>query len=430
MGLNAAKIFSTLGNPNSLIPLAVKDISSTAGMTAGSYITGKEEGQDRLIDEVGTQIIWLLGIPGFKALYDCTVFKALKLDSKFDPRNLKDKDVFEKIKEYAPTEDIKNGIEKIGKKQNLFKNAVSTRFVVSTGLAIGSYIMLTRFKQKYTENKIRKNLIAEYQKEQELKEKQNENENNTKAKNPVFKGIGPMVEKFAFSPVRNMWILDGAITAERLMDSRSSQEFTGYAIKEASILTFMYYAGGKIQEALEKYSKNKYNKSIGLDARVLEGGELKKAFEDGSINKSLEEFKSANTSKANLYEFLHKNPENMIVKAAKQSDIIRLHKETGKIDTRKFIDLDDVENVNKKISELYEQFKTALSKGESSDKFFAGVKRLKRGSIVANIGACIFALGIATPAIMLAKRFLKHDDEEFQTKKEIREQLVAEGIIA
>jgi hypothetical protein len=50
MMIKAAKIFSTLGYSNSLIPLAVKDVSGIAGMTAGSYATGKEEGKDRFID--------------------------------------------------------------------------------------------------------------------------------------------------------------------------------------------------------------------------------------------------------------------------------------------------------------------------------------------------------------------------------------------
>ena len=39
------------------------------------------------------------------------------------------------------------------------------------------------------------------------------------------------------------------------------------------------------------------------------------------------------------------------------------------------------------------------------------------------------ALGVVTPGIMLLKRFTAKDDEEFQTKKEIREQLIKEGVI-
>lgn len=429
--INAAKIYSTLGNSSSLIPLAIKDFSATGGMTAGSFVTGKEEGQDRLIDETGTEAIWLLGIPGFKWIFDKTVFKLMKLDSKFDARNLKDKDVFEKIQKYAPSDEVKTGIEKISKNQKLFKNAVTAKFVVSTAMTIGSYIGLTKFKQKFTENKIRKNLIAEYE-ENKKKETGVSSKPSLKGEavsNPSFKGLGNVVETFAFNPVKNMWILDGAITGERLKDSRTPQELIGYGIKEAFTLCFMYYAGDKIQEMLESAAKKKYNKTIGLDARVLEEGTLKKAFENGTIEKSLEEFKAANTSKADLYEFLHKNPDNMIVKTAKQSDIIKLYKKTDKIDTRKYIDLEEIEGVNKKVTELYAQYKEAAAKGESSEKFFAGVKKLKRKSILTSLGTCMFALGVVTPGLMLLKRFTTGNDQEFQTKKIIREQLIKEGVI-
>ncbi len=425
MLVNAAKIYSTLGNPNSLIPLGVKDASSCLGMTAGSYATGKEEGADRFIDEFGTEILWLGGIPAFKWIFDKTVFKAYGLDSKIDPRNLKDKEIFDKIKQFAPTEEIKNNLEKAGKNSKLFKNLAATKFVVSTVLAALSYVTLTRLKQKYTENKIRKNLIKEHneKKAREAKEKQNQ-------QNPTFKGIGGIVEEFAFSPVKNMYIMDGFITTERLTDSRNMQEFVGYAIKEGSCLFFLYYAGRKIQELMENHAAKKYNKSITLDSRVLEDELFKKSFEDGSISASIEEFKKANTSKANLYEFLHTNPENKIVQIAKQSDLIKELKGTGKIDTRAFIDLKDIEGVNDKVSELYEQYKTALTKGESTDKFFDGVRKLKRKSIRNNIGACILALGVITPAAMLIKRLTDKSGKEFQTKKEIKEQLVREGVIS
>ena len=424
---NVGAIFSTLGNPNSLIPLAVKDMSATAGMTASSFATGKEEGQDRFIDEVGTQIIWLLGIPGFKWLFDKTIFKAYGLDSKFDVRNLKNKDVFEKIKEYAPTDEIRQGIEKIGNKQGTFKNVALWKFFISTGATIATYIGLTRAKQAYTENKIKNNLINEYYAKPQKDKKEKEDYSKTS-----FKGVGDVVKNFAFSPVKNMWILDGAITGERLADSRTPQEFVGYSIKEGSLLFFMYYAGGKIQEYFENRANKKYQKSIGLDARVIEDDSVKKVFENGSIQKSLDEFKKIADLKddAKLYEFLHKNPENEIVKVAKKSDIITLHKETGKIDTRKYVDLEDIKGINNKLETLYKQYQDAIANGETSEKFFKGVKKLKRHSIVMNIGSCILALGVLTPLAMLGKRLLGKDDAEFQTKKEIREQLIQEGVIS
>lgn len=427
MLVNAAKIYSTLGNPNSLIPLGVKDASSCLGMTAGSYITGKEEeGVDRFIDEFGTEILWLGGIPAFKWLFDKTVFKAYGLDSKIDPRILKDKAIFEKIKEFAPNDDIKRNLIKAENNSKMFKNLAATKFVVSTVLAAVSYVTLTRLKQRYTENKIKRNLIKEYN---EKKDKETKKESKV-SQNPAFKGIGKVVEEFAFSPVKNMYLMDGFITTERLTDSRNPQEFIGYAIKEGSCLFFLYYAGKKIQDMLENYAKKKHNKSINLDSRVLEDDAFKKSFEDKSIEKSIIEFQKANISKVSLYEFIHKNPENKIVQIAKQSDLITELKGTNKIDTRAFIDLQDIEGVHDKVLELYRQYNDALEKGETTEAFFKGVRKLKRSSIRNNIGACILALGIITPGIMVIKRLTDKSGKEFQTKKEIKEKLIKEGIIS
>lgn len=422
MLVNAAKIYSTLGNPNSLLPLGLKDASSCLGMTAGSFVTGKEEGVDRFIDEYGTEALWLGGIPAFKWLFDKTIFKAYGLDAKIDPRNLKDKEVFQKIKEFAPNAEIKKNLEKAERNSRLFKNLAATKFVVSTVMAAVTYVAMTRVKQYYTEKKIRKNLIKEYNEKQQQQEK-------TSQQNPSFKGIGKVVEEFAFSPVKNMYIMDGFITTERLADSRTSQEFVGYAIKEASCLCFLYYAGRKIQEYMEHRAKDKHQKSITLDSRVLEDEGLKKAFEDGSIEKSLKEFKAANTSNVNLYEFLHKSPDNKIVQYAKQSDVISTMKGSNKIDTRAFIDLKEVEGINEKVTELYGQYKNAIVKGEDSNAFFKQLRKLKRNSIKTNIGASILALGVITPGIMLLKRLSNKSDTEFQTKKEIKEKLIKEGVI-
>ncbi len=422
MPINIAKIYSTLGNPNSLVPLAVKDASSCIGMTAGSYATGKEEGVDRFIDEFGTEALWLGGIPAYKWIFDKTIFKSCKLDAKIDPRNFKDMEIYQKAKEYAPTQEIKDNLIKAEKNSKLFKKLAMGKFAVSTVLAAATYFGLTRLKQKYTENKIRKNLIKEYN------EKKKHDLN--KQSNPSFKGLGKAVEELAFSPVKNMYLMDGFITTERLTDSRSPQEFVGYAIKEGSCLCFLYYAGGKIQELMEKAAKKKHDKSITLDSRVIESEELKKVFENSSIEKSLAEFNKANTSNISLYEFLHKNPENQIVKFAKQSDLIKTFEKTDKIDTRAFIDLKDIEGLKDNVNELYEQYKRALAKGENSDKFFDGVRKLKRSSIRTNIASCILALGVLTPAAMLIKRLTDKGGSEFQTKKEIKEQLIKEGIIS
>ena len=119
-----------------------------------------------------------------------------------------------------------------------------------------------------------------------------------------------------------------------------------------------------------------------------------------------------------LYDFLHKNPNNAIVKIAKQSDIIVSYKNTDKIDTRAYIDLEKIETLKKDLNKLYEQYKEAAQKGENTEKFFKKVKKLKRCSIITNIGTSIFALGILAPGVMLIKRKFFDQDSEFQTKEE------------
>ena len=112
-----------------------------------------------------------------------------------------------------------------------------------------------------------------------------------------------------------------------------------------------------------------------------------------------------------------------------QSDIIVSYKNTDKIDTRAYIDLEKIENLKDNLNKLYEQYKEAVKKGENTEQFFKKVKKLKRCSIITNIGASIFALGVLAPGIMLIKRKFFDLDSEFQTKRDIRNQLIKEGII-
>ncbi|MBO6271631.1 hypothetical protein J6O48_02490 [bacterium] len=442
-----AKIFSTLGNPQSLVPLAVKDTANSLGMTTASSITNKDEGRDRFIDEFGTEVIWLGGIPLFKKVIDKTLFKGFKIDAEYDVRNLKNNDIFQKTKEFAPTDKIKSDIEKIGENKKLFKNLNLAKFAIATVMTLGVYNVLTEVKQKYTHNRI-KNRLLKAQEEESIaimsksgdainKKKDLSFENLSKLRNnntPAFKGIYDVM----LDPVKNTLVLDAGITSERLTKSRSPQELMGYAIKEGGFLFFMYYLGQKVQSHFENVADKKHNKNISLDARVLENDKFKQSFADGSIVESInefEQFKQPNTD-VSLYEFINKNPKNAVVDVAKQSDIIQTYKEpkkwyqiftkakdTGKVDTRKYIDLDEVRNTHSNIKRLYNQFNES---GQNIDDFFKDVRKLKRGSVIKNIGSTILALGVVLPSIMLADRLLKPNNKEFAVEKEIKSQLKKE----
>ena len=407
--ISAAKFYAILDDPQSLVPVAMRDVVNSIGMTTASSVTGKEEGQDRFIDEFGTQAIWLWGIPLYKKLFDLTAFKAFGLDSKFDVRNLKNdnKDIFKKIKMKSQSDlshqDIAANITKISQKQKLFKSLAISKFVISTAMTVGSYYGLTKYKQKFTENNVRKNLLKE----------------SEKVKNPTFKAKMPTyIENFAFNPVDNMKIVDVAITGNRLSSSRNKQEFTGYLLKESTFLFFMYFASDKIRAFLEKKIKKQFNKSIELNAKVLESDGFKKAFQNGSIQKDLNMFFKQKEN-VQIYDFLHDHSDNWVVKASKQADIIQTYKGSDKIDPRSYIDISKVKDSANQIKKLYEEFRNG---SQTIDEFFNQTRKLKRKSILHNTLACILAMGVILPGTMLLQRYLSKDTE-FGVKQQIRAEL-------
>ena len=423
--ISASAIYSTLGNNSSLIPLGIKDVANSCGLTAASYIAGdKVEGKDRFIDEFGTQAIWLGGIPAYKKIIDLLVYKPAKYDPEIDVRILKNPEILELAKKYAPNSKIKNSIKKAALNQSSYRGFSLAKFGISTALTALSYFKLTEFRHKYTEKKI----VQDYykQKAQNAKKNYNPEFSGVKAGTSSF-GSKPSftggLQEFMFDPVRNMMIIDGVITSERLYKARNPQDFLGYVIKEGSFWAFMYFAGGLISNKLEKYAESKYKKSIDLDARVIESKELKSAFADGTIEKHLKAFRNADKSDAAIYEFaVNPKTNNTVVEMAKKSDIIQrlkisLFKKSEQIDTRKYIDLNDLRGVADKLEKLFNQYKDS---GESLDKFFASVRKLKRGATLLNIGACIGALGVLAPAIMLLTR---KNDSEYRVKKDIEAKL-------
>ncbi len=444
--INASKIYSILGNNESLVPLAIKDIANSVGLTTGSYITGDTlEGKDRFIDEFGTQAIWLFGIPVYKKLLDVALFKPLGYDASIDARILNNPKILKKAQEFAPSKLIEKNIKKVAQNQKLYKGLTIGKFALSTLLTMGTYFGLTKFRHKYTEEQIKKDYFAK-----NTSPKNDLDFNSTvpfssafsdvhKPKQPSFTGG---LQEFMFNPVKNLMIVDATISGERFAHSRNKQDFVGYAIKEGSFWAFMYFAGQRIQSFMEKQAEKKHNKSIDLDARVIECDDLKKAFSDKSVLKDLKDF-PINGSDVEIYDFINKNPNNFVVKMSKKSDIIpTMHKsnfsklleklnlkkaefiDENKIDTRKFIDIDDVKSVAKKLEKLNNQY---TNSNESLDDFLNIVKSLKRKAVRRNIGSCILALGVIAPAIMVAIRKFGNNNEEFQTKKDIEAKLASQN---
>lgn len=426
--ITASTVYSKLGDNSSLVPLAIKDIANSCGLTAASYMSGDNaEGKDRFIDEFGTQAIWLWGIPVYKKLLDIALFKQAKLDPEVDARILKNKDILQAAKEMAPTESIKNSLKAVAENQSKFKALTVAKFAASTILTAGTYLGLTKFRHNYTESKIKKDYF-EKMKKQQMNGYNTENipfssafshvhKQNKNSKNVAFTGG---VQDFIFDPVKNLMLVDGAITGERLTHAKNPQDFLGYVIKEGFFWAFMYFAGPTLSKALEKFADQK-GKSIDLDSRVIFGKDLEKAFngkDSGIMPKQIQEFKKAAKSDLELYKFAVK-PENknLIIKMAKDSGIITLADGSELVDTRKYIDLKELRGICDKVEKLFTQYKKSE---QPLDEFLKSVRSLKKASILKNIGACIGALGIIAPAIMLGLRKLNPD---YQVRKDIEKKL-------
>lgn len=426
--ITASTVYSKLGDNSSLVPLAIKDIANSCGLTAASYMSGDNaEGKDRFIDEFGTQAIWLWGIPVYKKLLDIALFKQAKLDPEVDARILKNKDILQAAKEMAPTEFIKNSLKAVAENQSKFKALTVAKFAASTILTAGTYLGLTKFRHNYTESKIKKDYF-EKMKKQQMNGYNTENipfssafshvhKQNKNSKNVAFTGG---VQDFIFDPVKNLMLVDGAITGERLTHAKNPQDFLGYVIKEGFFWAFMYFAGPTLSKALEKFADQK-GKSIDLDSRVIFGKDLEKAFngkDSGIMPKQIQEFKKAAKSDLELYKFAVK-PENknLIIKMAKDSGIITLAEGSELVDTRKYIDLKELRGICDKAEKLFTQYKKSE---QPLDEFLKSVRSLKKTSILKNIGACIGALGIIAPAIMLGLRKLNPD---YQVRKDIEKKL-------
>lgn len=445
--ISASYIYSKLGNSNSLVPMAIKDIANSVGLTAGSYITGDElEGKDRFLDEFGTQAIWLFGIPAYKKLLDFTLYKALKIDPNFDVRNFskKRKKLINKTINYADSS-IKESIINATKNPKFSKNLAMGKFVVSTALTILSYAGLTKYRHLQTKKAAQKEILKEMQ----LENKDNKDKflytkpankaafnglhQNKTQDQPAFTGG---ISEFMYNPVKNLMILDGSITAERLAESRNKQELVGYAIKEGSFWAFMYFASKPIQKFLENRAEKNTKKpvAIDLDARVIESEDLAKAFKDGSLAKSSEKVLKLN-SYSNMLDYIHNNPDDFVVKMAKMSDIIPTLKKATQaddVDYRQFIDYDEFQGVAsklKKLSQKFENYKATDVKDKSIEAFLKNVKKAKRSSIILNIGACIGALGVLAPALMVAMRKFDKNNEGFQVKEDLKQEMLASGKI-
>lgn len=415
-------VISTLGNPSSLIPLAIKDVINSAGITYFSYDAGgKLEGKDRFIDEFGTQFIWLFGLPLFKKLANKTFYKMKNLNPEVDVRVAKSEahvDFARKIlntSEQKEAKDMLSSLNNAVKRLPEFKKLFYSKFALATTLTLASYFALTKFKHHTTEKAIIKDYLAEkkQEKEQEKLAKSFKAFQPLTAK-PSFKGL----ESFMFNPVKNLMIIDAGITTERLTKSRNKHEFAEYAIKEGSFLFFMYAAGSWIQKGLQKFSEKVLKTPIDLDLRFINSDKLKQTIETDTLKQEIQTVLKLNSEKE-ILDFIAKNPGSAITEGAKISGIISTFK-NGDINPSKYINTKEITNLAKSLEKL---INSAKNSKKPIDKFLKQARNHKISAIIANIGISCLALGYVMPKIIYGYRQKQSGSSSFHVKDQIRSKL-------
>lgn len=431
MSINlGSKLVHQLGSTSSLIPLATKEVFDSAGQTYFSHKAGgKIEAKDRLVDEVGTGALWLFGIPTFKKIIDKTIFRRAGISPEIDTRLIRNNKLLQKAIENAPTEEIANELKKAGNNLSKTKRLNYLKFGLSVGLTLASYFGLTKFKQNMTKKNIEREFLQkQMQKTTPCYETNpifDEIQLSKKSKsNPSFgsSAVMQMAENIMLDPIKNMMVLDGCISAERLSHSRTKGEFAESAIKEGSFLFFIYGAGEVIKKGIEAGAKKFFNAPINLDAKLLGSDLAEKILTDKNTQKDVLEFakkfgKNINTEE--LYEFILKNQNHTIVNAAKKSGIIQTAK-NGKIDTRKLIDEKELQ----KLSDDLISFINSGKNAKNIKKHLEKIKSFKIISTILNIGACCLSLGYIVPKAMYTYR-MKHQEgkTDFHVKTEYEKEL-------
>jgi len=427
-----SSIFSTLGNnTSSIVPVAIKDIVSSAGTVHYFSKQGDKEhdGREKFIEEYGTEAIWLLGIPTTKAVYNAAAKKLGNKSVNIDQRNL-DNNYIEWAKKYA-SKGQKEILESAQGNLKKAKGVAAARFITTTAMTIGALVGLILYKQKGTEKKVKEKFERQGLANIELMRKKTkqsksymmfmgEADKNNAPKQVSFKGYGEnIINTFATNPMLNQILLDVGITSARVGTHREG-ELGEILLKEGTLIGMIYYGGKLIQKGLEKLA-GKYDLPIELDNRVLESNSLLKSFKNDKLKKDIEYFDNltkgfdfknlTQEQKTVLLNFATKNKDNIIVKAAKHSGYIQMEttkgkffglygkKYTGKIDFTKYIDLEEIIGLRGKLENLLKH-----TEGKDLEKYLKKIKFTKRASIIANIGLSCFALGVLQPLLILKYR--------------------------
>lgn len=403
--MSLVNIISAVGNNSSVYPLIVRDcgieVPTKIAMTYNQNLKDSKQMannalRERLIDEYGTSIVWLGGIPLMNAVADWGI-KKLGYDPKVNVSLLKENERqglkynIEKFKNLAPDE-VK-AMEKVLKNKSTYQKLLAGKFVLSTAIPIaimGYYLPKFNFaltdklrkKQEAVKPIVQDTLIAE--KRYEMGE------------NPSFKGLSSTLANM--STVNKMAITDGGLTIGRVGTARNKYEKMENGFKMSMMMFLNFIAPIWIAKGLDNLSGKLFNTNVNLDPMLLADKQFVKEIKDGSLQ----------IPESNYIEYLDKNPDSKIAKLCEKYCGVKYLKNRVR-DPREFV---DEKKIGKFLDELRKFSKEAAASG-NVDKYAKKALKVKSANILANVGISSFLLAAVLPKVtfILRKKVTGSDAE-------------------
>ena len=411
--MSLVNVISAIGNNSSVYPLIVRDcgieIPSKVAMTYNQNLKDSKQmannaTRERLIDEYGTSLVWLGGIPVMNSICDWAIRK-MGYDPKVNTALMKEsskqglKYNIDKFKKIAP-EEVK-GMEKVLKNSKTYEKLQAGKFLLSTSIPIvimGYFLPKFNFaltdklkkKQEAVAPIMKKTLEAE--KRYELYP---ENSSNTTNKT-AFKGVISSLANM--STVNKMAITDGGLTVGRVGTARNKYEKLENGFKMSMMMFLNFVAPIWIAKGLDNFSGKVFNTNVNLDPNLLNDKNFINEIRDGKIKLPEKDF----------IEFIDNNPESKITKlCAKYCDVKFL--KNGSRDPREFVDEQKIGNFIKELK----NFSTGATKSGDVNKYAKKALYVKSANILANVGISSFLLAVALPKLtfILRKKVTGSDAE-------------------
>lgn len=383
--MSITQIISAIGNNSIQAPLIVRDcfieapikVKLAYDQNKGDKYIARHAVRERIIDEYGTSLVWLGGIP----LIDKIAGKIIKKKG-FNPNvNLKlfkedevqgiNKNI-EKFKNIAP--DAVKDLIKVKNNKKLYETFLASKFFASVAIPIALMgFVLPKLNYRLSKKIMGKN-------------------DSTVYSEPSFTGnfAATMAN---FSTLDRMAMTDGGLAVGRVSTSRNKYEAIDNAVKMSGMLYLNFVAPKQIAKLLDSTTGKLFKLNVNLDPIMLDNNEFLSAIRNGNLK-----LPKSNSSK-DIIDFIDENPDSIFTKFAAKFKKIKMYNEKVR-DPRAYVDIKNLVKFKKDI----ESFKNSEKNIDDIIKFAKRAKFVKGINIISNVVASSLLLAIALPKFQYAVR--------------------------